>query len=60
MEILSLGPRLHLVRPAFGQAYLWRDDDGVTLVDTGIPAANPPSPPRSTSWACAAPTCAAS
>ena len=37
MEIVPLGPRLHLVRPAFGQAYLWRDDDGVTLVDTGIP-----------------------
>src|SRR3954470_24076622 len=41
MEILSLGPRLHLVRPAFGQAYLWRDDDGVTLVDTGIPGSEP-------------------
>jgi len=37
MEIVPLGPRLHLVRPAFGQACLWRDDDGVTLVDTGIP-----------------------
>ena len=37
MEIVSLGPRLHLIRPVFGQAYLWRDDDGVTLVDTGIP-----------------------
>ncbi len=34
---MSLGPRLHLIRPVFGQAYLWRDDDGVTLVDTGIP-----------------------
>ena len=41
MEIVSLGPRLHLVRPAFGQAYLWRDDDGVTLVDTGIPGSEP-------------------
>ena len=37
MEIVPLGPRLHLVQPAFGQAYLWRGDDGVTLVDTGIP-----------------------
>jgi glyoxylase-like metal-dependent hydrolase (beta-lactamase superfamily II) len=37
MEIVALGPRLHLIRPVFGQAYLWRDDDGVTLVDTGIP-----------------------
>ena len=34
---MALGPRLHLIRPVFGQAYLWRDDDGVTLVDTGIP-----------------------
>jgi len=41
MEIVSLGPRLHLVRPAFGQAYLWRDDDGATLVDTGIPGSEP-------------------
>ena len=41
MEIVPLGPRLHLVRPAFGQAYLWRDDDGVTLVDTGIPGSEP-------------------
>ena len=37
MEIVALGARLHLIRPVFGQAYLWRDDDGVTLVDTGIP-----------------------
>ena len=37
VEIVSLGPRLHLIRPVFGQAYLWRDDDGITLVDTGIP-----------------------
>jgi glyoxylase-like metal-dependent hydrolase (beta-lactamase superfamily II) len=37
MEIVALGPRLHLIRPVFGQAYLWRDDDGVTLVDSGIP-----------------------
>ena len=38
---MSLGPRLHLIRPAFGQAYLWRDDDGLTLVDTGIPGSEP-------------------
>jgi glyoxylase-like metal-dependent hydrolase (beta-lactamase superfamily II) len=38
---VPLGPRLHLVRPVFGQAYLWRDDDGVTLVDTGIPGSEP-------------------
>jgi glyoxylase-like metal-dependent hydrolase (beta-lactamase superfamily II) len=37
MEIVPLLPELHLIRPAFGQAYLWRDEDGLTLVDTGIP-----------------------
>jgi glyoxylase-like metal-dependent hydrolase (beta-lactamase superfamily II) len=41
VEIVTLGPRLHLIRPVFGQAYLWRDDDGVTLVDTGIPGSEP-------------------
>jgi glyoxylase-like metal-dependent hydrolase (beta-lactamase superfamily II) len=27
---------LHLLHLEFGQAYLWRDEDAVTLVDTGI------------------------
>ncbi len=29
-------PDLHMVRLAFGQAYLWQDSDSVTLVDTGV------------------------
>ncbi|MCS0603892.1 MBL fold metallo-hydrolase [Streptomyces sp. LP11] len=35
MDVISLLPRLHLLRFAVGQAYLWRDDDGLTLVDAG-------------------------
>ncbi|MEV7092246.1 MBL fold metallo-hydrolase [Amycolatopsis sp. NPDC051045] len=36
MELVEITPRLHLVRYAFGQAYLWQDDDGLTMVDAGI------------------------
>ncbi|WP_410670518.1 MBL fold metallo-hydrolase [Amycolatopsis sp. cmx-4-68] len=36
MESVEITPRLHLVRYAFGQAYLWLDDDGLTMVDAGI------------------------
>lgn len=39
MEIVPLLPELHLIRPAFGQAYLWRDGSTLTLVDTGVPGA---------------------
>lgn len=35
MEIIELRPRLYLVRAGFGQLYLWRDADAVTLVDCG-------------------------
>lgn len=37
MEIIELLPRLHQVNLDFGQAYLWRDGDQLTLVDTGVP-----------------------
>ncbi len=37
MEIIELLPRLHQVNLEFGQAYLWRDGDELTLVDTGVP-----------------------
>lgn len=37
MEITQLLPRLYQVDLDFGQAYLWRDGDELTLVDTGIP-----------------------
>jgi glyoxylase-like metal-dependent hydrolase (beta-lactamase superfamily II) len=41
MEIVELLPRLHQVVLDFGQAYLWRDGDELTLVDTGIPGSGP-------------------
>lgn len=37
MEIIELSPRLHQVNLDFGQVYLWRDDDELTLIDTGTP-----------------------
>ncbi len=37
MEIIELGARLHLVKPVFGQAYVWQDGSWLTMVDTGIP-----------------------
>ncbi|HEU4948708.1 MAG TPA: MBL fold metallo-hydrolase [Kribbella sp.] len=35
MELTELGPSLHLLRFDVGQAYLWQDDDTLTLIDTG-------------------------
>jgi glyoxylase-like metal-dependent hydrolase (beta-lactamase superfamily II) len=35
--VRELAPNLYLVRPEFGQLYLWRDGDELTLVDTGTP-----------------------
>lgn len=37
MEIVELLPRLHQVNLDFGQVYLWRDGDELTLIDTGVP-----------------------
>lgn len=41
MEIVELRAELHLIIPAFGQAYLWRDGSELTLVDTGVPGSAP-------------------
>lgn len=41
VELDEITPRLHRIRFAFGQAYLWRDDDGLTLVDAGIAGSAP-------------------
>lgn len=41
MEIIELRQGLHLVRVDFGQLYLWRDADAVTLIDTGVPGSGP-------------------
>lgn len=35
MDLVELSPRLALFRFEVGQAYLWCDDDGLTLIDTG-------------------------
>jgi glyoxylase-like metal-dependent hydrolase (beta-lactamase superfamily II) len=37
VEITRLGPQLHLIRPVFGQVYVWQDGSQLTMVDTGIP-----------------------
>ena len=34
-------PRLHFIRLPVGHAYLWRDPDGLTLVDAGLPGSAP-------------------
>lgn len=41
MELLELTPRLHMLRFTVGQAYLWRDGDDLTLVDSGPPGSGP-------------------
>ncbi|MCZ7415633.1 MBL fold metallo-hydrolase [Streptomyces sp. WMMC897] len=35
METITLLPRLHLLRFEVGQAYLWAEDDALTLIDSG-------------------------
>ncbi|WP_159671887.1 MBL fold metallo-hydrolase [Streptomyces mexicanus] len=42
MEVVQLSPRLHLLRFPVGQAYLWHDDDALTLVDAGVRGAGVP------------------
>ncbi|MGW2425454.1 MBL fold metallo-hydrolase [Streptomyces sp. NPDC001709] len=39
MDVIELLPRLHLLRFSIGQAYLWWDDDELTLIDAGTPGA---------------------
>jgi glyoxylase-like metal-dependent hydrolase (beta-lactamase superfamily II) len=41
MDVLELMPRLHFIRLPVGHAYLWRDPDGLTLIDTGLPGSAP-------------------
>ena len=37
MAVSELVPRLYFIRFPVGNAYLWRDPDGLTLIDTGLP-----------------------
>lgn len=41
MDVIELRPRLHFIRLPAGHAYLWRDDDGLTLIDAGLPGSGP-------------------
>jgi glyoxylase-like metal-dependent hydrolase (beta-lactamase superfamily II) len=36
MDVVPLLPHLYFLRFGVGHAYLWRDDNGLTLVDTGV------------------------
>jgi glyoxylase-like metal-dependent hydrolase (beta-lactamase superfamily II) len=42
MDVVEIFPRLHLLRFSVGQAYLWCDDDTLTLVDAGVRGAGVP------------------
>ncbi|MFI1198799.1 MBL fold metallo-hydrolase [Streptomyces sp. NPDC020883] len=35
MNVIEVVPRLRMLRFPVGAAYLWRDDEGLTLIDTG-------------------------
>ncbi|MGH3976411.1 MAG: MBL fold metallo-hydrolase, partial [Pseudonocardiaceae bacterium] len=41
MEVVDLLPNLRMLRFPVGQAYLWRDADSLTLVDTGLAGVGP-------------------
>ncbi|SDS00651.1 MBL fold metallo-hydrolase [Actinopolymorpha singaporensis] len=41
MQTIELVPGLHMFPFEVGQAYLWVDDDGLTLVDTGVAGSAP-------------------
>jgi len=55
MDIIQLMPRLHFLRLPVGQAYLWNDPDGLTLIDAGLPGSAPliadAIHPRRLNWA---------
>jgi glyoxylase-like metal-dependent hydrolase (beta-lactamase superfamily II) len=41
MNVIGLLPRLCFIRFPVGQAYLWHDPDGLTLIDAGLPGSAP-------------------
>lgn len=41
VDIVEVVPGLHLLPLGISNAYLWRDDSGVTLIDTGPPGSGP-------------------
>lgn len=41
MDVVELSPRLYFLRFPVGHVYLWRDPDGLTLIDAGVPGSAP-------------------
>jgi len=41
MKVVELLPQLCLLRFPVGNAYLWRDATGLTLIDTGVSGSAP-------------------
>ncbi|MFE9293149.1 MBL fold metallo-hydrolase [Streptomyces niveus] len=41
MDLVAISPRLHMLRFPIGQAYLWQDENELTLVDSGHVYAGP-------------------
>lgn len=41
MDVIALLPRLRFIRFPVGNAYLWHDPDGLTLIDAGLPGSAP-------------------
>ena len=41
MDVIELLPRLRFIRLPAGHVYLWRDPDGLTLIDVGLPGSAP-------------------
>jgi glyoxylase-like metal-dependent hydrolase (beta-lactamase superfamily II) len=41
MDVVEVTARLHLLRFPVGNAYLWQDPDGLTLIDCGVPGSGP-------------------
>jgi glyoxylase-like metal-dependent hydrolase (beta-lactamase superfamily II) len=41
MDVIELLPRLRFIRLPVGHVYLWRDPDGLTLIDAGLPGSAP-------------------
>jgi hypothetical protein len=41
MDVIELIPGLHFLRFPVGHAYLYRDPDGLTLIDSSVPSSAP-------------------
>ncbi|MEV4460966.1 MBL fold metallo-hydrolase [Microbispora sp. NPDC049633] len=41
MDVVRLLPHLYFLRFPVGHVYLWRDPDGLTLIDSGLPGSAP-------------------